>query len=85
MQDKMQHNQENVEGKCDCVVCVSVSVFVHKKILFTENEWYKRYSEQAAINSQLSQQISQLEAQLMNAREGVLNINHSMSYLEHAA
>ena len=38
--------------------------------LCLENEWHKRYLEQAAINSQLAQQISQLEAQLLNAREG---------------
>ncbi|XP_065885944.1 coiled-coil domain-containing protein 169-like [Dysidea avara] len=41
----------------------------HKEDNVEESEWQKRYLEQAAINSQLSQQISQLEAQLMNARE----------------
>lgn len=34
-----------------------------------DNEWHQRYLEQASINSQLAQQIAQLEAQL-NSSEG---------------
>ena len=59
---------------CVCVcVWVCVHVCVHTCVLmytFIENEWHKRYLEQASVNAQLAQQISQLETQLMNAREG---------------
>ena len=60
-------------------VCVCVHECVHAydvspRIILIENEWHKRYLEQAAVNSQLVQQISQLETQLMNAREGMLNL-----------
>ena len=66
MQNEMNHKEDNAEGILSSLNWLSIQ-FVH-----TESEWQKRYLEQAAINSQLSQQISQLEAQLMNAREGTV-------------
>ena len=66
MQNEMNHKENNAEGIWSSLEWLSIQ-FVR-----TESEWQKRYLEQAAVNSQLSQQISQLEAQLMNAREGTV-------------
>lgn len=67
VQNEMQHNEDSVEGKLHRLYAHTRECLQH-----TENEWHKRYLEQATINSQLAQQIAQLETQLNNAREGTL-------------
>jgi len=67
MQNEMNHKEDNAEGILSSLNWLSIQLLFH-----TESEWQKRYLEQAAVNSQLSQQVSQLEAQLMNAREGTV-------------